>query len=85
MVTQFKMRAECRADVARMMKVVPFRNMAIKSIMAKKTMLPDVEVTFSSELSLMQVWTLLQKIPDGHVMAETIDLKACYTGNRRHR
>ncbi|MEK2647391.1 hypothetical protein [Bdellovibrio sp. BCCA] len=81
--TTYKMRAECRTDVSRMMSVVQFSDLNIKPITIDGREFPDVEVTFDSKMDLKEIISKLNKIPDGHVMAESINFLEHYDGTRR--
>ncbi len=81
-MNQYKFRAECRADVAKMMGEAPFENLSIQSQHLQGMTLPDVEVSFSSSLELEDIRGRLDEIPDGHVMKESLNLEKDYTGER---
>ena len=48
----------------------------------KHPLFPDVLITVSTKLPLTGIKSLIKKIPDGHVMLETVALEADYTGER---
>ena len=43
---------------------------------------PDQEATITTDLSILEVVAIMEKIPDSHVMIETITPEAEYTGIR---
>lgn len=79
---KFKFRAECWADVER--AVAALAPSGLKSIHVKFSAIePDVEVVIDIPVSLGKAIAILSHVLDGHVMAETIELEANYTGVRR--
>lgn len=78
----YKLRAECRVDVAAMIVAVPFATMEIVPVHIEGMDIPDVEVTFTSSFGLDGIINLLRDIPDGHVMVETVNFFGLYNGER---
>ena len=74
----FVMRAECLNDAQRLQNIVKFSTFDIM----KHPLFPDVLITVSTKLPLTGIKSLIKKIPDGHVMLETVALEADYTGER---
>lgn len=75
----FKFRAECLQDVERFLTVLKSRgsvNISIPSV------LPDCYVTIESSSSLKALRAIIRKMPDGHVMLQTIQAADLYTGER---
>lgn len=77
---EYKFRAECENDIETF-KIENFNRIKeLRTIRWKGY--PDAEFEFESDLSLDELISILNKIPDGHVMAETVNLKTFYTGER---
>lgn len=76
-LTSYKMRAECQVDLGRFLMAV-----AVRSFTTTASLLPDMDAEFTSPLGLDEIKKLLAKIPDGHVMLETVNYKDQYTGER---
>lgn len=81
----FKFRAECRIDVARAMQKIYFDSLTMIPLSVAGLSVPDVEVELSSPDSLEMIIEKLSRIPDGHVMLETVNLKHAYSGERLER
>ncbi len=78
-VKHYKFRAECETDVNRLRKRIGTKcHRIIKDI----GMFPDTEVDLYTTMSLDDVRNEMRKIPDGHVMLQTIALAENYTGER---
>jgi pantothenate kinase len=81
----YKCRAECYADIDAFIKVA---NKHIKEWYCKrcihdnKYLMPDTEFTFSSDLSIEIIKSILNGLNDCHVMSETLELYTNYTGER---
>lgn len=81
----YKMRAECAHDVGHFLQAVHVDSLSV--VRARfpgedVAFIPDVDVAFKSTLPLAEIQELLRGIPDGHVMAESVNLAAKYTGER---
>lgn len=77
----YKMRAEAPADFVRAWKTVAMATWTVKG--GSMIGLGDCVITFQSEWSLAHIRRVLELIPDGHVMAETVALLGDYTGDRK--
>ena len=75
--TEYKLRAECLADVQALMQKIKFSEYKVINVFP-----PDVELEFKTDLPLEEIKTVLKSIPDSHVMLETLALKTDYTGER---
>ena len=75
----FKFRAECVHDVEQAAKALNV-NM---QIVERYAGLPDVVAEFHSPRTLDFIRGALSTIVDGHVMLETVQPKALYTGDRK--
>lgn len=78
---RFKLRAECLADVVRLIHAQGFTNGLIETHKG----FPDVEFEFESNDSMSTLLSRLQRIEDGHVMLETLQPVELYDGNRTRR
>jgi hypothetical protein len=76
--TEYKMRAECAADLGRFLAQVTVNTFAAERF----ENFPDMEASFTSPLTLEQIRMLIAQIEDGHVMLETVSLAKDYTGER---
>lgn len=76
----YKFRAECMADLERLSEILPaqYLIMPVKA----RTKLPDIVVHINTEFSICQVRAAMLMLIDGHVMAETLNYKDRYTGER---
>lgn len=79
-MTNFKLRAECVRDAVKAILNIP-----MVSIKMEQVRFPDVELEFTSNLSFEDIKDRLDKIIDGHVMAESLDYIDKYTGKRNFR
>lgn len=75
---RYKMDAECQFDVGRFLQKIHVLNI----IATQMEIGVDMEVEFTSPRSLSEIRKALSEIEDGHVMAETVELKEFYTGER---
>ena len=78
---RYKCRAECMPDVDRLRRVL-FDNGWNGRMRMDVEPTGDVEVEFESQLPLHTLEKLISKIPDGHVMIETLTKASQYTGIR---
>ncbi len=76
---KYKLRAECRGDVGRLKRVLSANAVEWEIV---DRLFPDVEVTFTSLLSLGALRRACGDVVDGHVMAQTVALADEYTGER---
>ena len=82
---EYKLRAECLADVHKFMEQVHFQGRGAFCYGYKVfglELAPDVVLEFKSDHSLDEIKDILKSIPDSHVMLETVALKKDYTGER---
>ncbi len=81
----YKCRAECYADIDAFIKVA---NKHITEWYCKRWVdddnisMPDTEFTFSSDLSIEIMNSILNGLNDCHVMYQTLQLHENYTGER---
>lgn len=78
--TIYKFRAECQTDVDAFLKKAKAK---VKICSSKRDrMFPDVVVTIKSDLSKSKVRAIMDRVTDGHVMAQTVERIEDYTGER---
>lgn len=84
-MSKYKLRAECRVDVARLRRVLSIdaTGWKVAFLTMNGVIAADVEVTFVSALPLEKVRRACENVVDGHVMAQTVALAGEYTGERR--
>lgn len=80
MIMTYKMRAEGVNDVFEFVRAMG-RNIKKYRIIGN-TIIPDVEFEFETKKSLHIVLNTLRRIPDSHVMIETVKPISEYTGVR---
>jgi hypothetical protein len=90
--TTYKFRAEAPDDVKLFLQQAKNAGVQISDVKMEpqtivdnkgiKVPIPDVIVTFKSDSSLTTLQEILAKVPDGHVMYETLAWASSYTGNR---
>lgn len=73
----YKLRAECLHDINVLIRSLPCSKFKIEC-----ARIPDCTFEFESTYTLDETKILLIRIPDGHVMAETVNTIAEYTGER---
>ncbi len=78
----YKFRAECLCDALKFKSKISCVNFEIQEQTLLGYYIPDVEVSFESEMSLEELKDVLRTIQDGHVMLETIQSTELYTGQR---
>lgn len=82
---RYKMRAECTSDVLSFVGVLPAEEFKLIEFAKLDANLPDAEVTFKTlTFGLSQLKEVLRKLPDGHVMLETLTPEKEYTGDRTY-
>lgn len=81
-MNDYKMRAECQWDVSRALMVIFINDMYVKRHENGDCSVSDVEVSFSSTMTLAELREKLAIVPDGHVMVESLNLMSKYTGER---
>lgn len=79
---KYKLRAECHRDIICLLSTigVHFNSFQCKKIF--RDWKPDCELEFETQLPFADIIHNISEIPDGHVMMETIETKAQYTGIR---
>lgn len=77
----YRFRAECDDDVLALRKIL--RGKLLKIQQTVTSPFPDVEVKIITKLTINEIKRAMEKVPDGHVMYETIALANEYTGERR--
>jgi len=77
---KYKLRAEGMNDVFEFMKLAG-RSISNYTIHGN-TIIPDVEFEFESSAPFLKLMTTLHKVPDGHVMCDTLQPISKYTGER---
>jgi hypothetical protein len=80
--TEYKFRAETMADVESLYNILEFRNAVSHMQITKDECFPDVEVTFTSTLSIDEILGMMKNIDDSHVMTGSLDVAEEYTGDR---
>ena len=80
--TKYKMRAECSSDLGRFLMNVTVFSFTADGLTIEGLAVPDMEATFTSNLSLSQLRSEIAKIEDGHVMLESLNYAEEYTGER---
>jgi len=79
----FSFRAECESDLNTLLKNDKFKsNLVEYDYTVDKMGLPDVDVTFKSTLDIRTLREIMETIPDGHVMYQTLNYAKDYTGER---
>jgi hypothetical protein len=79
-VKTYKLRAEGLNDFLAFLQQGMY--MKIKSFTVEPIGIPDVVVTFITDSSLSEIKSKLKKVPDSHVMLETVKPINEYTGDR---
>lgn len=87
--TEFKFRAETMVDVGKLKKLldklgIETSDWKVKPQFHGDMPLPDVTVTFRTDILLGQLKHIIALVPDGHVMHQTIAPVDAYTGERTY-
>jgi hypothetical protein len=78
-----KFRAECPVDVAHFILLLPEVGKFCKIVAWNPHPLtPDLEVTLATEMTTQQLRQVMAQVEDGHVMRQTLQPIAEYTGER---
>jgi len=81
-MSDYRFRAECLQDVIEFIygsiREIGFK----KYVLTQKTPFPDVEVELEADMEIEDLRDELRRVPDGHVMVQTLSLKEDYTGKR---
>ncbi len=85
-MTKYKLKAETTTDVARLLTKLVRAGGGIRrfAVCAPKRMWIDIIVTFESTIDMKTLLSLIRKIPDGHVMHETVAVVRKFTGERTY-
>lgn len=67
-INKYKLRAECLADVLTLLNSEHIGSFK----MERETPFPDIKLEFSTKLNMGALQSLISRIEDGHVMAETL-------------
>ena len=78
-MNRFKFRAECFTDVERFLHKT---NGTIKKVTIDFFDVPDVEVVFTTEMSMDFFLAEMKEVDDSHVMIQTLEPEESYTGER---
>jgi hypothetical protein len=82
---KYKFRAECKTDVLGFIAITIGSTHGFQIEPLENSInIPDVEVVFESELSLNELLDEMRKVPDGHVMMQTLKPFDHYTGEREY-
>ena len=82
----YKCRAEAKADIDAFIKIANTHIMqwyCNRWVDDDNNTYPDIEFTFSSDLSIEIMKLILNALDDCHVMSETLEVYELYTGERR--
>jgi hypothetical protein len=79
-LVDYSFRAECQHDVDTWVALIKTDCIDLQS--QQDPIFPDVDCTFKSSLSLLQLRNSMMLVPDGHVMYETLNTTDQYTGER---
>ena len=77
-VKHYRFRAECTLDAMRFFAAADLPNTGFFTLLDG----PDVEVTFTDTRTHREIVAIMETVPDGHVMAQTVDFVDAYTGER---
>jgi hypothetical protein len=81
---QYKLRAECIHDIIILMNVLDRTRIINMFIIPSSYGLPDCQFEINCEYSIEELKRCIKKVPDGHVMHETVTTLKEYTGVRAH-
>jgi len=77
----YKCRAETYCDIEILIRMI-FPAIAKFKVVRINENMPDIELTFKSNLPIDSIKKIMREIPDNHVMIDTLNLKHLYTGLR---
>ena len=80
---KYMFRSECYADIKKLCGILVHVDPLYKIRVTKDADFPDCEGVISTGLSLVRLRSIMVDIPDGHVMAETVQPHDLYDGQRR--
>lgn len=78
----YKMRAEGLIDIYRFIIAFAKKGTLGNYKIIANGIYPDAVIEFQSSSSIESIVRILEKVPDSHVMIETLQLKSEYTGKR---
>jgi hypothetical protein len=78
----YKMRAEGLVDIYRFLLLFAKKGTLGNYKIMGNGNYPDADIEFQCSSSLEGILRTLDKVPDGHVMMDTLKLKTEYTGER---
>lgn len=78
----YKMRAEGLIDIYRFILLFAKKGTLGNYKIIANGIYPDAVIEFESTSSIESILRTLEKVPDGHVMMDTLKLKKEYTGER---
>ncbi len=81
-IYEFKFRAECLSDIILFLNTS--RNFLKFNIDNDEATLPDCEIEITTYLNYSSMLGIMRRIPDSHVMMQTLQPKLDYTGIRNH-
>lgn len=73
-----KMRFEATADLCGFLNICAAKAISLRNFESDRM---DV-VAFDTDFTLVEIKEVLQQVPDGHVMVDTVAPIAAYTGER---
>lgn len=83
-IKSYKFRAECVADVAELINnMYPDSDGKWQRITIEPLLFPDIVVTLEATSTVEQIRKIMDRVPDSHVMRETLSEAETYTGERR--
>ena len=80
MKNKYKLRAECNSDIISFLKLTGSIKMGLVIELDNK--FPDCICTLETSARLDTIKKILDKVPDGHVMLQTLSQESIYTGIR---
>ena len=88
-MTQYKFRAEYQDDIdeleGALEKVgIQYEIVKVQCPRPELPLVGDRVVTISTTASLGRVREVMRQVPDRHLMVETVELEADYTGERKY-
>jgi hypothetical protein len=84
-MTKYKFRAECVSDVEAFkdnLRELGTFSLFVKQMQIDGIPVPDVEVELEVDSNMEQVLDTMRRVVDSHVMIQTLELAANYTGDR---
>lgn len=83
-MAKYKFRADCENDLTELSKLI--RNNKFEGTIeaVQHANFPDIEATITTELTLGEIRSTMEKVTDGHVMRQTIKPLDDYNGEREY-